>query len=61
MSEIAGGFLVFATESDARELALRAMKAGARVSLGPATLEDIFLKVVGHRIDEDDAAPLESA
>lgn len=54
VSPIAGGFLVFAREADARELAAQAMKAGARVAMGPATLEDIFLQVVGHRIDEDE-------
>src|SRR5579871_6846537 len=61
VSEIAGGFLVFATEADARELALRAMRAGAHVAMGPASLEDIFLQVVGRRIDEDDAAAPEAA
>jgi ABC-2 type transport system ATP-binding protein len=55
VSETADGFLVFASESDARELALRAMKAGAQVAMGPASLEDIFLQVVGRRIDEEPA------
>jgi len=57
VSEIEGGFLVFARESDARDLAAKAMTRGARVSLAPVTLEDIFLQVVGTRLDED--APLE--
>jgi ABC-2 type transport system ATP-binding protein len=57
---IAGGFLVFATESDARELAMKAMHAGAHVSMGPASLEDIFLQVVGRRIDEDEPALAEA-
>jgi ABC-2 type transport system ATP-binding protein len=56
VSEISGGFLVFATEADARELAMTAMRAGAHVSMGPASLEDIFLQVVGRRIDEDEPA-----
>jgi ABC-2 type transport system ATP-binding protein len=58
VSEIEGGFLVFARETDARDLAMEAMKKGARVSLAPVTLEDIFLQVVGHRLDED--LPLET-
>jgi ABC-2 type transport system ATP-binding protein len=60
LTEIAGGFLVFATESDARELAMKAMRAGAHVSMGPASLEDIFLQVVGRRIDEDEPALAEA-
>jgi ABC-2 type transport system ATP-binding protein len=48
-----GGFLVFATERDARELAQRALSLGARVSMAPVTLEDVFLQVVGRPIEED--------
>jgi ABC-2 type transport system ATP-binding protein len=53
VSEVEGGHLVFARESDARELALAALGRGARVSMGPVSLEDIFLQVVGRRLDED--------
>jgi len=60
VSAISGGFLVFATESDARDLAMKAMTAGAHVSMGPASLEDIFLQVVGRRIDEDEPALAEA-
>ncbi|MCI4340354.1 MAG: ABC transporter ATP-binding protein [Thermoplasmata archaeon] len=56
VSDIEGGFLVFARESDARDLAMEAMKKGARVSMAPVTLEDIFLQVVGHRLDDETAA-----
>lgn len=47
------GFLVFASESSARELAQRALSRGARVAFGPVDLEDIFLEVVGRRIEDD--------
>jgi ABC-2 type transport system ATP-binding protein len=53
VSVIEGGFLVFARESEARELARKALERGQRVSLGPVSLEDIFLDVVGRSIDED--------
>ena len=59
VAEVDGGHLVFTRESDARELALRALGIGARVSMGPVSLEDIFLQVVGHRLDEE--APAEAA
>ncbi|MCI4325271.1 MAG: ABC transporter ATP-binding protein [Thermoplasmata archaeon] len=60
VSAVEGGFLVFAKEAPARELAQLALSKGARVSLGPVTLEDIFLQVVGKAIDADDT-PLETA
>jgi ABC-2 type transport system ATP-binding protein len=60
VSEVAGGFLVFARESAARELALLALGKGARVSMGPVSLEDIFLQVVGRSIEEDGAEPEEA-
>lgn len=53
VSEIEGGFLVFAREAEARELARWALERGVRVSMGPVSLEDIFLDVVGRAIDED--------
>ena len=56
VSPVEGGFLVFAREGDARELAQLALSKGAKVSLGPVTLEDIFLQVVGKAIDVDDAS-----
>ena len=59
VSPIEGGNLVFATEPAARELALAALTRGARISMGPVSLEDLFLQTVGKRLDEDD--PLESA
>ena len=59
VSEIEGGHLVFATEASARELAMAALGRGARVAMGPVTLEDIFLQVVGRSIEGD--APAEEA
>jgi ABC-2 type transport system ATP-binding protein len=56
VSPIEGGFLVFAGEREARELARWALERGLRLSMGPVSLEDIFLEVVGRSIDED--APL---
>ncbi len=56
VSEIEGGFLVFAQEEAARELARRALERGAKLSMGPVSLEDIFLEVVGRAIDDDNGA-----
>ncbi len=47
------GFLVFASEGSARALAQEALQRGARVAFGPVDLEDIFLEVVGRRIEDD--------
>jgi ABC-2 type transport system ATP-binding protein len=58
VSAIEGGFLVFTKEAEARELARTALERGHRVSLGPVSLEDIFLDVVGRRI-EDEGPPKE--
>ncbi|MCI4350318.1 MAG: ABC transporter ATP-binding protein [Thermoplasmata archaeon] len=52
VTDVDGGHLVFTRESDARELALKALGAGARVSMGPVSLEDVFLQVVGRPIDD---------
>jgi ABC-2 type transport system ATP-binding protein len=53
VSVIEGGFLVFAREPEARELARLALERGHRVSMGPVSLEDIFLDVVGKSIEEE--------
>jgi len=57
VSAFDGGFLVFAREKAARELAMAALAKGAKVAMGPVSLEDIFLQIVGRPIDED--APAE--
>lgn len=56
VSEIEGGHLVFARESEARELSRRALERGARLSMGPVSLEDIFLDVVGRSIEDETPA-----
>jgi ABC-2 type transport system ATP-binding protein len=60
VSSVEGGYLVFAKEAPARELALLALSKGAKVSLGPVTLEDVFLQVVGKSIDAEDASAEEA-
>jgi ABC-2 type transport system ATP-binding protein len=53
VSTIEGGSLVFARESEARELARSSLERGLKVSMGPVSLEDIFLEVVGKSIEEE--------
>ncbi len=53
VSEIEGGLLVFTREAEAREIARKALELGVRLSLGPVSLEDIFLDIVGRSIEED--------
>jgi len=57
VSNVDGSFLIFTTEREARELTLRALSKGAQVSMGPVSLEDIFLQVVGKRLDDDTPLP----
>jgi ABC-2 type transport system ATP-binding protein len=61
VSEIEGGYLVFTDEPSARELARRALGAGVRLTMGPVSLEDIFLEVVGRSIEEDSLPSSEDA
>jgi ABC-2 type transport system ATP-binding protein len=53
VSAIEGGYLVFAREEEAREVARRALERGVRLSMGPVSLEDIFLEVVGRSIESE--------
>jgi ABC-2 type transport system ATP-binding protein len=53
VSEIEGGTLLFTREREAHEVARRALERGLRISMGPVSLEDIFLDVVGKSIEED--------
>jgi len=53
VSEIEGGLLLFTREREAREVARRLLERGLRFSMGPVSLEDIFLDVVGRSIEED--------
>jgi len=50
---IEGGHLVFAREAEARELARWGLEHGFRLSLGPVTLEDLFLELVGRPLASD--------
>lgn len=54
VSELRGGHLVFAREADARELTQLALTKGLPVAMAPASLEDVFLQIVGRPIGEDD-------
>lgn len=61
---IEGGHLVFAREAEARELARWGLEHGYRLSLGPVTLEDLFLELVGRPLatdSEGDEATAEEA
>jgi len=57
VSEIEGGMLLFTREPEAHEVARRALERGLRISMGPVSLEDIFLDVVGKSIEEDSNGP----
>jgi len=53
VSEIEGGTMLFTREADAHEVARRALERGFYISMGPVSLEDIFLDFVGKSIDQD--------
>jgi ABC-2 type transport system ATP-binding protein len=61
VSEISGGHLVFAREREARELTLFALQKGIPVAMAPASLEDVFLQVVGRPIDGGEEVTEESS
>ncbi len=53
VAEIEGGLLLFTREAEAREVARKALERNVRLSMGPVSLEDIFLEVVGRSIEEE--------
>ena len=53
VSTVDGGHLVFGSERQSRDLAQAALARGVRVSLGPVSLEDVFLQLVGRPIDDE--------
>jgi len=53
VTPIEGGTLLFTREREAHEVAKKALEHGLRISMGPVSLEDIFLDVVGKSIEED--------
>ena len=57
---IEGGTLLFTREREAHEVAKKALERGLRISMGPVSLEDIFLDVVGKSIEEDTASDEEN-
>ncbi len=61
VSDIEGGYLVFAREKEARELTLVALQKGAPVAMAPASLEDVFLQMVGRPLDEGSETTAEGA
>jgi ABC-2 type transport system ATP-binding protein len=56
VSHIGSKLLLFTGEREAQEVAQRAVERGTRVALGPVTLEDVFLQVVGKEISAEDEA-----
>ncbi len=61
VTRIEGGYLVFARESSARDLARWGLEHGYRLSLGPVSLEDIFLEIVGRPLfglEEEEEEPV---
>jgi ABC-2 type transport system ATP-binding protein len=59
VSVIEGGHLVFAREREARELTMFALTKGFPVAMAPASLEDVFLQVVGRPLDEPEESQVE--
>ena len=53
VTPIEGGMLLFTREQEAHAVARKALERGLRISMGPVSLEDIFLDVVGKSIEED--------
>lgn len=60
VSDIEGGRLVFTREASARDLTRLALERGIPVSMGPISLEDIFLQLVGRTLESEDQ-PAEEA
>ncbi len=46
--------LLFTDEPRANELARQALEKGRRISMGPVSLEDLFVQIVGKEISQDD-------
>ncbi|MCL4325009.1 MAG: ABC transporter ATP-binding protein [Candidatus Thermoplasmatota archaeon] len=54
-------WMIFTGEKEAREISRLALERGARLSLGPVSLEDIFLQIVGKDITKDETEEAEVA
>jgi ABC-2 type transport system ATP-binding protein len=53
VSRIGDRLLLFTQEPAARELTRKGLERGARISLGPVTLEDVFVQMVGKDFESD--------
>jgi ABC-2 type transport system ATP-binding protein len=53
VSRIGTRLLVFTHEEEAREIARRGLERGARLALGPVSLEDIFIQMVGEEFQNE--------
>jgi ABC-2 type transport system ATP-binding protein len=54
-------WMLFTGEKDAREISRMALERGARLSVAPVSLEDIFLQIVGKDISRDEEGDDEGA
>jgi ABC-2 type transport system ATP-binding protein len=48
-----GGFTLLTTKKEVRELTERALERGSEITVGPVTLEEAFLELVGRGIEEE--------
>lgn len=58
VSQVGTKLVLFTGEPQAREIARQALTRGARISMGPVTLEDLFVQVVGKEISADEEEKL---
>lgn len=61
VSRVGQKLLLFTGEREAQEVAREALVKGSRVSLGPVTLEDVFMQIVGKEIGTEDEPAQEGA
>ncbi|MDE1820295.1 MAG: ABC transporter ATP-binding protein [Euryarchaeota archaeon] len=54
VTQVGAKTLLFTGEQEARELARVSLEKGTRISMGPVSLEDLFVQIVGKEISEED-------
>jgi ABC-2 type transport system ATP-binding protein len=54
VSTVGEKLVLFTGQDEAEDVARKALAKGTRVSLGPVTLEDVFLQIVGKEITTED-------